>query len=412
MDRWLTWASHGYLRTGISLEFPDYFNRDQAAMPPTTRSHEPQMIASPRRIALLIHALNGGGAERLMSQLAGRWAGTYDVHLVTWANVQSDQYPLPPAVQRYGLDLQVPSKGPLSGFWANRNRLLKLRKQLRLIAPDLVLSFSDQMNIVALEAARPLGVPVWIAEHSDPAKQTLSRLWEAWRSRTYPTCTGCVALTPGIAEFMQRWVPADRLRVIPPAIDPPDVRSSAPAVASSGRHFLYVGRLSREKGVDLVLEAWRQVQPQLPAWRLLIAGDGEELASLRRQAQGLAAVEFLGWAHDPWPLYRAADCFVLPSRYEGFPVALLEAMSQGKATIATSCSSAVDGLAKENQAILTVPTESPEALADAMLRITQNDALRRLLGANAQAIAADYAWSKIGPQWDAILMGPDHSLKR
>ncbi len=361
----------------------------------------------PPRIALVIHALYGGGAERLMSQLANRWADQYDLHLVTWAAADTDQYALSPRVKRYGLDLMGSSRNKLHGLWANWNRVRRLRLALRDIAPDLVLSFSDQMNIVSLAATRPLRLPTWIAEHSDPQKQQLSFLWEAWRRRVYPRCTGCVVLTDEFADAMSRWIRRERIRVIPPAIDPPE---PSPRIAGVSERepmkgpstLLFVGRLSPEKGVDILLRSWQQIASKLPDWQLLIAGDGPLRGQLRQQAEGNPSVRFLGWTDNPWPLYAAADLFVLPSRYEGFPVALLEAMSQRVACVATECSGAIRQLTREHLSLETVPVESPHDLAATILDLAARPDKRSQLGAVARQTAAQYLWKNVGPRWDSI----------
>jgi glycosyltransferase involved in cell wall biosynthesis len=383
-----------------------------------------------------------------MSQLAQRWSRLHEVHLVTWSTPATDRYPLPATVQRHPLDLQQPSRNLLAAVAANYRRVHYLRRELRSIQPDFILSFCDQMNIVALEAARPLGLPLWIAEHSDPAKQRLSRLWEAWRRRTYPTCAGAVALTHPIAQTMEQWIPAEKLRVIPPAIHPPeqalahlaghDVSVSSSA-GSSGEAteplrdparsltFLYVGRLSPEKGVDILLEAWRRVWATLPTARLVLVGDGQQRASLEQQAGPLKNVEFRGWVDDPWLELFQADCFVLPSRYEGFPVALLEALQCGLACASTNCTSALDAIEQQGShavyanvsktdepeearapeatptAFLRVAKENPAELAEAMLRLAADSRLRRDLGTAARRVAEYYHWTRIGPLWDAIL---------
>ncbi len=402
----------------------------------------------PRKIALLIHALSGGGAERLMSQLAQRWSREHEVHLLTWSTPETDRYPLPAAVHRHPLNLQRASGNLLAAVVANIRRVQRLRGELRSIAPDFLLSFCDQMNIVALEAARPLGIPLWIAEHSDPSKQRLSRVWEAWRRRTYPTCSGAIALTQPIAQIMQHWIPAEKLRIIPPAIHPPhhvltraecnDLSTNSPTDSAdkpaaqvidqaNSLTFLFVGRLSREKGVDILLEAWQRAGSALTNSRLVLVGDGEQREKLQQQARQLSNIEFRGWVDDPWTELCQADCFVLPSRYEGFPVALLEAMQCGLGCITTNCTGALDELdsqrieigrghqsratdpewvssqAAMGSAFLRIPTENPRELADAILRFAADSKLRRDLSRAARGIAERYHWTRVGAMWDAIL---------
>jgi GalNAc-alpha-(1->4)-GalNAc-alpha-(1->3)-diNAcBac-PP-undecaprenol alpha-1,4-N-acetyl-D-galactosaminyltransferase len=354
----------------------------------------------PVRIALTIHALFGGGAERLMSQLASRWsAAGHDVHLVTWSTPDTDQYSVLPSVRRHGLGLLAANSSPVGGLLANLRRVRVLRTTLQKIQPDLLLSFCDQMNIVALQAARKLTVPVIISEHSNPARQRLSRLWETWRSLNYPRCTKCVVLTDEIAQYVQRWVKAERVCVIPAAIDPP---IEQPSSRRSNHLILAVGRLSPEKGFDLLIEAWRKVQHQLPDWELHIAGAGAEQANLAKQASDLPAVKLLGWISNAWPLYQRATLFVLPSRYEGFPVALVEALSQGCPAIATRCTEATQRLPLST-ALELVDCDSSDQLARAILQLAKHPERRHQLSTAGIHASVGFHWDTVGKLWDHLL---------
>lgn len=362
----------------------------------------------PERIALLIHALHGGGAERLMSELAERWASKSEVHLITWAKADTDRYPIPSSVTRHGLDLMQPSSNPLSGIVANLRRVRTLRRKLTEIAPDFLLSFSDQMNIVAMEASRQLKIPRWISEHSDPTKQKLSRFWELWRQRSYPTCSGCVVLTDAIAGTMSSLVPRKRIQVIPPSLrDIPDenryLRASSEREQADTKRILFVGRLSHEKNVGLLLEAWALAKPKLQNWKLTIVGDGPERKQLEAQAANLDDVEFHGWVQDPTACYDSSSLFALTSRYEGFPVALLEAMSHGLPCVSTDCSTAFPTINKHEETVATVPTGDASAFANALTTLANDSERSKAMSARAYATSKEYSWSRVGEQWDAIL---------
>jgi glycosyltransferase involved in cell wall biosynthesis len=363
-------------------------------------SSMPSTSPRPKRIALTIHALFGGGAERVMSQLATRWSETgHEVHLVTWSAPDTDRYPIPPAVRRHGLGLLSASQTRWRGVIANLRRVRMLRRTLRTIQPDLILSFCDQMNIVVLEAARRLPVPVIISEHSNPSKQRLGRLWEAWRRRNYPHCSTCVVLTEEIAQYVQRWISFDKIRVIPTAIAPP---TDLAPLTRSETLVLAVGRLSHEKGFDLLIEAWRKIHQQLPSWQLHIAGAGSEQATLTEQAHDLPSVKLLGWIPNAWPLYQQATLFVLPSRYEGFPVALVEALSQGCPSIAARCTEATQ-CPPLSTALHLVDIESSDQLAAAILQIAQHPDRRKQLSAEGVEASAEFHWDKVGVLWDQLL---------
>lgn len=360
-----------------------------------------------------IHALRGGGAERVFSQLSKRWADAgHDVHVITWSSADSDPFPLEAHIVRHGLDLLRTSRNVWQSLFANLVRIHKLRSTLGTVKPDVVLSFCDQMNIITLRAARGLKAPIWIAERSDPSQQQLSSWWERARRRSYPHCTGCIVQTEHIAEYLSQLLPRERLFVIPNAVNAPTSPAMNTSAAIAPRHtseldsskiLLSVGRLSREKGVDVLLDAWRQIHSQLAGWKLRVVGDGPQRALLESQCSDLPSVEFLGWLSDPATEYSAAGLFVLPSRYEGFPNALLEAMSHGLPCIATRCSQAIDELSRDGSAVRMVAVQSPTQLAAAIVELTHASEVRQQLSQAALRVSQHYSWSRIGPLWDRVL---------
>lgn len=131
-----------------------------------------------------------------------------------------------------------------------------------------------------------------------------------------------------------------------------------------GPLVVYVGRLARLKGLDLLLQAWPEVAAGA---HLCIVGDGEEREALQAQAAGLRGVRFHGPVTDVAPLLRAADACVLPSRAEGLPIALLEGMSSGLAVVATAVGG-IPEVIEDGRSGLLIQPEAPAALAEALRR--------------------------------------------
>ncbi|MFN0070269.1 MAG: glycosyltransferase family 4 protein [Chloroflexota bacterium] len=131
------------------------------------------------------------------------------------------------------------------------------------------------------------------------------------------------------------------------------------------RVVLYVGRLEPVKGADCLLDAWPAVLERVPEAELVIAGDGSCRDEL--EARSVPRVRFLGAQHDPLPLYQAADCYVLPSRSEGLPVALLEALAVGLPVVSTSVGGATEILRGFEHSSLVTPGD-PDALASGIAR--------------------------------------------
>jgi glycosyltransferase involved in cell wall biosynthesis len=146
---------------------------------------------------------------------------------------------------------------------------------------------------------------------------------------------------------------------------------------ASGFRFLSVGRLSRQKGQDLLLRAFAIVRRDLPTARLVLVGKGDAAAELRSLAADLGlteAVEFAGYSSDPSGAFAATDCFVLPSRWEGFGMVLLEALQFGLPLVAADCEFGPADLITDPAIGELVPVEDPEALARAMIRASRRPA--------------------------------------
>jgi len=152
---------------------------------------------------------------------------------------------------------------------------------------------------------------------------------------------------------------------------------------------LFVGRLSWQKGADVLLDAWVRFVKRRPRARLLVLGEGPDEVKLRRQAEALGiagSVDFRGLRRDVGPHYAAADFFVLPSRYEGFPNVLLEAMAAGLPAIATRVSGSEDALEDRRNGILVPPGEAAP-LVEALLELADNPNMRAIVGAEARKTA-------------------------
>ena len=203
-----------------------------------------------------------------------------------------------------------------------------------------------------------------------------------------------LALAPDIAP---------RLRVIPNGVEPD--RFSAHAVFPHERPYIVaVGRLTRQKGFDVLLDALVQLGKQDCAVDLLIAGDGPEKNPLRFQCDRLGLsdrVQFLGAADETTiaALYRGARFVVCPSRWEGLPLVCLEAMVSGRAVVATAVDGIPDAVLDAETGLL-VPPEDPAGLAAAMASLLKSPERSAALGRHGkQRVQERFTWHLIGRQY-------------
>ncbi len=162
-----------------------------------------------------------------------------------------------------------------------------------------------------------------------------------------------------------------------------------------------------QKGFDLLISAVASLYPKYPEWQLVIVGEGPERPALERQAArlGLAnVVHFPGWVSQPYDYYHTAGVFVLSSRFEGFPNALLEAMAAGCAVVATDCPSGPKSIVSHGVNGLLVPSGDPQALALALGRLLADEGERARFGLAARGVLDRFAPGEVLPQWSRLFM--------
>ena len=203
------------------------------------------------------------------------------------------------------------------------------------------------------------------------------------------------ALEPDLAHFLS----PDRLVVVPNPIHADEIRQlSEPNIDRSGRlRFCSVGRLVAAKGYDVLIEAFAMADPGT-AWELLVVGDGPmrpRLEHLARQRRIAEQVHFLGAVENPYPILASADVAVQASLWEGFGMAILEALCLGVPQIATSCPGGVsETLGNEEYGVLVTPGD-PKGLAAALHAVAEDRPLRQELAERGLERAADYAPARV-----------------
>lgn len=184
---------------------------------------------------------------------------------------------------------------------------------------------------------------------------------------------------------------------LPLTCDAPSARTEKTVVS--------LGRLSHPKGIDMLLDAWAEAAPRQPGWRLRVYGAGELAAPLRAQCTALGldgSVEWAGRTHDVAGALRGPSVFVLSSRGEGFPLALLEAMACGLPCAAFDCAPGVHEIVEDGvDGLLARPGNTSE-LARQLVRLMSDVALRDTMGETARERVRRYAPAVITRRWEEL----------
>lgn len=350
-------------------------------------------------IAILIESLSGGGAQQVVSRLLAHWdASGRETVLVTLRGPEVDVFPVPAGTRRVVIGGARASRNPIDALAGNLGRIGAVRRALRGCGAAVVVSFLTSMNVTAVLASRGLGLPLVVCERNDPRRQPIGPAWRALRRISYPLAD---CITANSEEAVRALRPLGRsVAYLPNPLRGPGGDEVA---QSNGRLILAVGRLHRQKRFDLLIDAVAARRDELAGWGLRILGTGSELETLRRQAQALdLAVEFPGYVADPFPHYRAAELFVMPSDYEGSPNALWEAMSCGAACLVSSSIADADPAVVAG-ACTSFAAGDRVALADALVRLAGDTAQRAALAAAATTYVARFAPDAAFAAWDALI---------
>ncbi len=359
----------------------------------------------PCEIAVVIADLGAGGAQRVAVNLvAGLVALGKEACLVTLGDRSTDHFRPDPRVKRIELGLLGHSGGGLRAVAANVWRVRALRRAIRASGSPQVVALVGVTNILTILACTGMRVRVVISERNDPRRQSLGRAWDFLRRLLYRRADVVTANSVPALEAMAAYVPREKLVLVRNAIEVP---GSFDATRGPSRRVLTVGRLSRQKAQDVLLRAFSLLPPTFADWRLIVVGSGEEAASLRRLAdeQGISSrVEWVDKARDDiWDIYRAADVFALPSRHEGTPNALLEAMACGLPAVVSDATSGALDYVTDQQTGLVVPVEDAAALAAALATLMGSAELRARLGAAGQRRIRETQPASTVAAWAAVL---------
>jgi glycosyltransferase involved in cell wall biosynthesis len=347
-------------------------------------------------IAFVLPGIDAGGSEHVVTMLANAFADRgCKVTLLAFTPAGAKPfYSLSERVSFRSLGLSS-GAGRQSRPVHILRRLSRLKKALRETDPDLAISFLTRTNILTL-LARP-ACPVIVSERNNAQQQPVGRTWRLLRRLLYPRASALVTMTDGAMKQFEGFQPRIT-RIIPnhAAAFPVSARER------SGTSLVAVGRLVRQKGFDLLLDAFARVAPVHPEWTLTIWGEGEERRSLENQRNVLgldARVRLPGVTavHGSWT--ENADIFILSSRFEGWGLVVGEALAAGIPTIAFDCDFGPAEMISHNHTGVLVPPGNVDLLAKELDRVIMDTGLRRRLAAAGPATMRRFEPASIVELW-------------
>ena len=335
-----------------------------------------------------------GGIERALSVLANYFVS--QGHIVSFISAQGGE-------QFYELDAKIhffePKIKRQKGIIGKINFYFSvvsfIRKIVKKQNPDVVLSFGDAFNPLVLLALLGTKYPVYISDRTSPdfPFNPIIRFGKKW---LYPKSTGFIAQTQKAADYKKlHFKDQLNIKIIPNALKE-NTTYNVPKL----NQVVCIGRLSIEKGQDRLIEAFSKIARQCD-WKLVLAGDGPMRVTWEKKVADLKLTDkiiFLGKVRNVDLLLNQSAIFVLPSRLEGFPNALCEAMAMGLPCICFDVI-ATDSFLIPNENGITVKENDIDALATAIKNLIESSELRESLGNKAKLIAQKLSVTTIGEEF-------------
>jgi len=330
------------------------------------------MTAERKRVLFLSISFMGGGAERVFSTLLRHLDRTrFEPHLGL-LHLQGPYL------------AELPGDVPVYDLRVSRLRyaMPAIVGLVRKLNPHTVLSTIQSLNLQVMlskpffpSKTRVLIREAAISTETLEGQLAHPQIWQWLYRRFYKRADRVICLSDTMQrDLVENFnVPIEKTVRIYNPVDAERIRELAALGGSpysgAGPNVVAAGRLSAEKGFDLLLAAFSKVIKQFPQAELTILGDGPLKHDLMKQVQDHELggnVRFRGFESNPWRYFKHADLFVLPSRYEGLPNVVLEALALAKPIVATDCPGGIKEIQTSDPEMILVPVGDSVALADAI----------------------------------------------
>lgn len=339
-----------------------------------------------KSITFYIGSLCVGGAERVIVNLAAYFrANGYKVTIVT-KEQDCDEYSVPEGVTRILADIEgdeISNSRPLNLY----RRIAKLRNIWKQLKPDYIVSFIKKNNFMAITSAAGLHIPVIVSVRSNPAREYPDRVTRMLANILFARAAGVVLQTRQAKEFFPQVV-QKKVVVLPNSLSEKFLQTKY--MDERKKEIVWIGRMDSNKNPKMLLQAFGEIAEKYPEWIIKFIGEGyqkKELEVICKEKELAGRVVFMGRVNNVPEVIRESAVFVLTSKQEGMPNALMEAMVSGLAVVSTDCpcGGPAELIEHEINGIL-IPVDDENALTEALDKLLADVEYRCRLGKEAEKL--------------------------
>lgn len=348
---------------------------------------------------------NRGGIERAASVLVnGLVENGHRVTLLTLERADASiAFNINKTVVVEQLNLNRPASNKLGAIAGILKSIWTLRRTIKRIAPDVVISFQGQLNVMTAIACKGLGIPAIGSERIHPAAYNIGRGWQQLRIHVYPWLSSLVLQTKDGGAWCTEHFDVPVV-VIPNPVLPPNI--SPTREPSERRTAVAAGTLCTRKGFDILIEAFSTLVNTHPNWDLVIYGEGEQRKNLEELVtnKGLnTRITLPGNVENLNKHMVQGDLFILPSLAEGFPNILGEAMALGLPAVAFDCPSGPADIIRHGTDGFLVTANSVEQLVKNMDRLMGDPDQLMQFASKAPDVVERFSLQTVLNTWQNLL---------
>lgn len=284
-------------------------------------------------IVIVTRNLSAGGTERVIAQLLTEWCNNGIECSLILLNQDPIFYEIPVRVNLYEI-----GKLSTKHYWDKLKKYSEVRKLIKKISPDIVLSMPEEIGIYVIGALLGSKIPVVVSERNNPWVMPNKKTTRIIRKFLYPYADGIIFQTNQAASFFSKKIQNKGI-VLPNPLD--SSRIPEPFTGERDKVIVGAGRFEPQKNFSLLIAAFKEFYQQHQDYKLVIYGDGRMRKQLEEEIENtglpMGTITLPGRVTDLPKKINSAAVFVLTSDYEGMPNVLIEAMAMGVPCISTDC---------------------------------------------------------------------------